>query len=340
MFRVNRLSIQSGLFKFATGVICILAIMLTNMAQASSCNSQPINPITDVQWQNMFPISIGGVVKFGNLGQPDVNDAPTSPVCTCNTGTIPKVGISVSFWEPARLIDTVSTPYCMMPIGTKVDPGILQGQLGGSYKNLSGHGRLFQQMHYFIFPVLAILDLYTDLPCLEYDRQFDLAMITEVLPTWNDDLMAMLVNPEAILFANPAAALACAADAASTLVNKPINALYWCMGGWGSTYPLAGSITATDFAEGNAGLAGRGIFLMGRTGLLQEFAPTGCSRFYTPIWNKDRYRLQMTRPVVDPLARYIGQPGLLWTQGKHPLVGKDNFSWLMFRKVNCCVSAY
>lgn len=288
----------------------------------------------------MFPISIGGVVEMGNLGQDAVNSEPMSPVCTCNNGTIPKIGLSVSFWEPARLIDTVSSPYCMMPIGTQMNSGGLQGKLGGSYKNQNGHGKLFQQLHYYIFPVLAILDMYTDLPCIEYDREFDVAMLTEVLPTWNDDLMAMIVNPEAVLFANPAAALACAADATATIVGKPINSLYWCMGGWGSTYPLAGSITATDYVEGNAALAARGIYLMGRTGLLQEFSPNGCSRYYAPIWNKDRYRLQMTRPVVDSNAKFIGKPGLLWTQNKHPLVGKDNFSWLMFRKVNCCVSAY
>ncbi|MBQ4839845.1 TraU family protein [Pseudoalteromonas luteoviolacea] len=321
-------------------IFIVLMLGLSSQVQAGSCNGRPLNPILDVSWQNMFPISIGGVVEVGNWSGGGFDDAPTDPICVCNNGTIPKVGLSVSFWEPARLIDTVSTPYCMMPLGVEMNAGGLQGQLGGSFTSRNGHGKLFQQMHYFIFPVLAILDMYTDLPCIDYDRQFDLAMITEILPTWNDDLLAMVVNPEAVLFANPAAALACAADASSTIFGRPINALYWCMGGWGSTYPLAGSITATDYAEGNAGLAARGIYLMARTGLLEEFSPNGCSRYYAPIWNKDRYRLQMTRPVVDSKAKYIGTPGLLWTQNKHPLVGKDNFSWLMFRKVNCCVSAY
>lgn len=320
--------------------LLLSCLLCSGVAMADSCNTSPINPVTDVGWQNMFPISIGGVVEFGNIDQDDVDDEANSPVCTCNTGTVPKVGLSVSFWEPARLIDTVSDPYCMMPIGLDVNPNDTMGQLAGAYKQQDGHAKLFQQLHYYIFPVLAILDMYTDLPCIEYDRQFDIAMMTEVLPNWNDDLLAMIVNPEAILFANPAAALACAADATATITGKPMNALYWCMGGWGSTYPLAGSITATDFVEGNIGLAARGIYLMGRTGLLEEFSPNGCNRYYAPIWNKDRYRLQMLRPVVESNAKYIGKPGLLWTANKHPVVGKDNFSFLMFRKVNCCVSAY
>jgi conjugal transfer pilus assembly protein TraU len=318
----------------------LISLLWPAAIMAGSCNTSPINPITDVGWQNMFPISIGGIVEFGSMKGDDVNDSPNSPVCTCNTGTIPKVGLSVSFWEPARLIDTVSTPYCMMPLGIQMNSGDMQGTLAGAYKQQNGHAKLFQQLHYYTFPVLAILDMYTDLPCIEYDREFDIAMMTEVLPTWNDDIMAMIVNPEAVLFANPAAALACAADAVSTITGKPINALYWCMGGWGSTYPLAGSITATDYVEGNAALAARGIYLMGRTGLLEEFSANGCSRYHAPIWNKDRYRLQMIRPVVDSKARYIGKPSLLWTQNHHPLIGHDNFSWLMFRKVNCCVSAY
>ncbi|NQY38138.1 MAG: TraU family protein [Alteromonadaceae bacterium] len=327
--------------KYFINLSFIISIFLTSyITSAGSCNTSPINPITDVSWQSMFPISIGGIVEYGNSNMENVDEDPNSPVCSCSVGGIPKFGLSASFWEPARIIDTVSTPYCMMPIGSEIG-NKMQGKLGGSYQHHNGGSKLFQQLHYYIFPVLAILDMYTDLPCIEYDREFDVAMLTEVLPSWNDDLMAMIINPEAILFANPAAALACAADSASVIsLGKPINSLYWCMGSWGMSYPLAGSITATDYVEGNAALAARGIYLMGRTGLLQEFSANGCSRYYAPIWNKDRYRLQMVRPVVESHAKYIGSPGILWTQNKHPVVGKDNFEWLIFRKVNCCVSAF
>ncbi|MEJ2756304.1 MAG: TraU family protein [Gammaproteobacteria bacterium] len=33
----------------------------------------------------------------------------------------------------------------------------------------------------------------------------------------------------------------------------------------------------------------------------------------------------------------IGKPGLLWTAYKNPPTAGDNFAWMLFRKVKCCV---
>jgi len=316
--------------------ICMLIVLLLSSGQllASTCPNTPLNPLTDISWECLFPVRIGGVVQLGS-NNAEADDTTMDPICVCNGGAVPKVGISVSFWEPARIIDTVSDPYCMMPIGTKM-ANPTPGRLSGSMSRRNGATSTFQQMHYYMFPALTLLDMFTDISCVD-QNPFDVAMMTEVLPTWNNDILSLIVNPESVLFANPVAQLACAADASTSMFDKPINELFWCMGSWGSTYPLAGSITGSDYVESNAALAARSIYLMGRLGLLTDSGLDGCSMHYTPIWRKDRYKLQLMKPVRDTCHK-IGKTGLLWTGGKHPPANADNFMWMMFRKVNCCVT--
>ena len=50
-------------------------------------------------------------------------------------------------------------------------------------------------------PVLYWLEVLLDFPCLE-KGSFDIAT-TEVDPLWNDDELTLILNPDAVLFANP-----------------------------------------------------------------------------------------------------------------------------------------
>src|SRR3546814_20870395 len=93
-------------------------------------------------------------------------------------------------------------------------------------------------------------------------------MITEVLPTWQSGTLGAIIQPEGILFGNPAAGLACMGDSAAAAAGKVIDPLFWCMGSWGATYPIAGDIQFDDSVEAWAGLAARGVFMMGRLGAL------------------------------------------------------------------------
>lgn len=313
----------------------VLLCVSAEKASASPCDGKMINPVTDIAWQCIFPIRIGGVVQVSG-NQQDSPDTTENALCYCDAGGMPTLGVHVSFWEPARIIDTVSEPWCLNAFGISL-ANTLPGTLDGSLGRRDGQAKAFQQMHYYLFPAWAVLDMFTDIPCLE-ETDFDVAMMTEVVPTWNNEVLSLIVNPESVLFANPAAALACAADATAAMVGFPLNQLFWCMGSWGMSYPLAGSITATDYVEANAGLAARGIFLMGRLGLLRTTTPDGCYLEYSPIWKKNRYRLQLMKPVRDSSCMPIGKTGVLWTAFKQPPVGGDNFSWMIFRKVDCCVS--
>src|SRR3546814_13895489 len=90
-----------------------------------------------------------------------------------------------------------------------------------------------------ISPVWAMLDMFTDLPCLENDG-FDVAMIPEVLPTWESGTLGAIIQPEGILFGNPAPGLACLRDSAAAAAGKVLHPPFWAMGRGAPTYPPAG----------------------------------------------------------------------------------------------------
>lgn len=315
--------------------IFILLGLMGSKAHAGECSKSFLSIPTEVNWQCIFPISIGGVVELGDgqsLGDEDIGDS----ICACG-GANPTVGLSVSFWEPARVIDTVRDAWCMNAIGVQL-PNLTPGSGDGTQSNIGfqQQKQIFSQMHYYKFPVWAILDLFTDLPCTE-DAQFDIALMSELLPNWSNPILAMLLNPEALVFGNPIAQLACAADSVAAATGSPINHLFWCMGSWGNAYPFTGTIGQNDVVEANAGIAARSIYMIGRTGLLLDPGVDACGSVYTPIWKKSHYKLQLMRPVRDHACRPIGMSGVGWTQGKNKIIGGGNYSWMVFRKVKCCI---
>ncbi|PMX28452.1 conjugal transfer protein, partial [Pseudomonas sp. MPR-R2A7] len=91
-----------------------------------------------------------------------------------------------------------------------------------------------------VYPLLYWMEILTDFACFE-QASFDIAYMTEVDPLWQDDSLAALINPEAIVFANPIAQAACAGDCIAGTVNLPLDPLFWCAGCQGSMYPLNGN---------------------------------------------------------------------------------------------------
>lgn len=311
----------------------IFAVVIFQNANASSCPATGMSAITSVNFGCMFPIRIGGTVSGGS--REDDSDSGESPVCLCNNDGNIRWGLNVQMWEPARLIDTVTDPYCIMPLGKKIT-GNQEGKLSGGSDTTADS--FFAQMHIYHYPALAMLDLFTDVQCLER-TEFDIAFMSEYSATWQNDVLASVIHPESILFANPVSLLGCVADAAASTLNKPVDPLFWCLGSWStSVYPLGGSISGGDFLQANAGLAARGIYMMSRLGLMRDTSESACYYTYRPIWKKSSYKLQMVAPVSDSNCLTIGKSSLLWGSGKHPPVGKDNFMFMMFRKMKCCIN--
>lgn len=319
-------------------VMLVISILIPASAMGV-CKGIPLNPITDVCWQCMFPVKIGGVpVTPGAPGLIDTPDLLSSPVCVCPTPIgIPRPGITLSFWEPARFIETVKDPFCFPSLGTGLSVfNFGMGTNESSEESTDQRSLTSAQAHYFIFPVTAILELITDELCLELSG-FDLGYITEPDPLWQDHLLAFLINPEALLFGNPVAQLACIPDSISTQVGLPLDPLFWCVGSWGGAYPLAGATHNTDYVEANAHLAAKMVYKMARELLIQDPAVWICAAVPTPIWIKSHYRIHVAKPVRDFMCHTFGRSGLIWTTLKNPPVVGDNFLWMLFRKRACCL---
>ena len=332
------------LHSVVVGLVMILC--LSGNASAGACFGKFLDPVTEVCWWCIFPIKVGGVTIVPGTEE-DTPDLTSSPVCACPAPppVFVRIGMTASFWEPARFVETVKDPYCFPSIGVGLSnpsPGLLGG---GITKSASGHGGfgsgVFSQSHYFIFPAWSLMEITLNTACIE-NTSFDLAYITEVDPLWNDDLLMAMLQPEAVLFANPITQLACIADSVSSNLGLPLSPLFWCMGSWGSSYPITGHHNTADYVQGNAAIAAKTIYKMGRQLLLQDPAVTLCAAVPTPIWIKQNYRLQIAKPVRDFMCHPIGRSDMLWGYGKNPPFSAggnkgDNFLWIIFRKHGCCL---
>lgn len=306
------------------------------------CKNTPLNPIRDVCWKCIFPFKVGGrTLKTYDDMSDFTADTVRSSVCLCKNP--PTLGVPVSFWEPARLADTVKDPYCFTALGASLSPSDL-GFLGGGHSEQSNtieQDSTFAQAHWYIFAVWNMLDLFMDFPCLSAE-EFDLAYITEVDPMWNDDILAAIISPEVLLFANPIAQIACIADSLAANVGFPLDTLFWCQGSWGSTYPITGHVNSSNYTQANAAAASRMIFKLGREGLLWDTGISYCGRVWTPVWVKSNYRMHISKPVKASTCNPIGRSSLFWGSLKNPPFGAggnsgDNFMWTIFRKKTCCV---
>ena len=218
-------------------IVTIIFFLFQTSVALAICPAGFINPITDIAWTCTFPIRFAGIVITPKGKDPGtwVRD----PICVC-TDPFPRIGLTLGLWEPARMIEVVKDPFCFPSLGFQLSMGnnVFEGGSSEKKDRKNKQGTYFAQAHYFIFPIWTMLELLIDFICLEHSG-FDLAYMTELDPLWNDDMLTLFINPEAILFGNPAAQFICIADSAAAAVNFSIDSLFWCMGSWGSTYPMS-----------------------------------------------------------------------------------------------------
>ncbi|MDH5543688.1 MAG: TraU family protein [Nitrospinota bacterium] len=323
--------------KVIVKVVVALVLAITVEAEAM-CPSGFLNPIDDIAWEGIFPIKIGGVV-VSSSDFPDSPDAASAAVCICpDPMMVMRPGITTAFWEPIRMIETVKEPFCFPTVGLGLPnpvPGTLTGSSEMATMGNTGESTTLQA-HYFIYPVWGLMGMMTDSMCVESSTGLDVAYITEVDPLWQNDLLAFFLNPEALLFANPVASIACIADSVASNAGLSIPFLFWCMGSWGNAYPLSGHVMASDPIQSGAAIAGRMVYKMGRMGLAYDAASNVCFPIPAPIWNKSYYRLNLSRPRKSGLT-VIGRSDLIWGWGKNlSVLSGDNNVWTLWRKRACC----
>ncbi len=312
-------------------------------AMAKCSGGSFLNPISDINWMNIFPVRIAGIPIGSSPGKMlEPPDPARIPICICPAPP-PKyyrIGITLSFWEPARLVEVVAQPYCFPSFGVDVGGDTKAGAGSLSTTGANDDTATFGQAHYWIFAPWAILSETVNNFCMESDS-IDIAYMTELDVLWQDDELAFIIQPEAALFANPIAQLSCVADSVSTNIGIPLSFLFWCVGSGGSVYPLSGYVNDENLLQASQTLASRMIYKMGRQLLLQDFGVNICGSIPTPIWVKHNYRMQIAKPVRGFAAQPPGRTGLIWGAGMNPALGSgttDNAVYILFRKRACCAS--
>lgn len=305
---------------------------------AKQCTGHFVNPIKDVCWRCLFPLSIGNT-KIVHSSLPDTENA-LSPIGICPVGAGIRIGLNIGFWEPFALTDVTDTPYCLVNLGgTKLNLGLKQGR-GGRHIVGNGQTRAFFHVHWYKYPLINWLNLITSAGCLQ-TSDFDIAYLTELDPTWQDSEMSFVLSPESTLFGNPIAASACAADSlSSSLANKPIDTLFWCAGAQGTYYPLTGHVHAPLSPVQTALLlTERMNYKMHREFLISDSSPRLgeiCHEHHYPITPKSRYRYEMVNQVADGRHCYpSGHTTLDWEAGKIKPHTPDQYGFLVWRKRNC-----
>ena len=317
-----------------------LGISLSAKLLFGLCYPNPAQMMTNIMftcYACMLPLRIAGVTVAPGI-MPDPMGSVGSPICMCPAPPpiMVRIGIPVSFYEPSRLIDTVKDPYCFEGLGIGIPMSVIQqGVKGNGEEDNNKHS--FFQAHEVIYPVYSILELLTDFICLEITG-VDVAYMTEVDPLWQDDMLTALIQPEALLFGNPITNLACMADSISSIANITLDPLFWCKGSWGNAYPMTGRVVSGDYLTAAASAGAELIYKLHRQLIMWgSWGQLGlCGYYPAPIWRKSAYRMQLIAPVPHPMAMSIGHTGMFWEAGKNiPMIG-TNFSFMLFKKRECC----
>ena len=318
------------------------ALLLSVSAAQAKCNARFLNPITEVCWDCIFPISVGALSMNLGTARPDTRN-PAFPLCACPAVPVPRIGLSIGIWEPARLVDVSNETGCFSNLGFDVDFGLFsRGKTSVNASDGGDNGSKWHA-HYYYYPLISMLGTTIDALCLE-STAFDLAWMSELDPLWMDAELSTLLNPEALLFANPIAQGACAADCAIASAGAlPLDQLFWCDGCSGSLYPVTGdannhigSVQATSVVSAKLLARMHRMLLAQRTASRTSI----CTPQLAPIIPKSQYRRQITRPFPSTFGRYACAPLGASTQfydryKEIPFVG-ESFGYLFWRKRNCC----
>lgn len=315
-------------------MLLAVSMLLFSFTLNAKCEGHFVNPLTDVCWKCLFPLTIGSntIVKSAN----GLKDTPNPKRIINQCGT--RFGLQIGYWEPVALVDVTDTPYCFVNLGgLKIANS---ARRGGRLQTGASKRQAFYHAHWYKYPLVQWLNLMGSMGCVE-GGDFDLMWMTELDPTWRDSSLAMMVNPDAALFANPIAQTACSADAiSSALLKKPLDALFWCAGSAGSHYPLTGHITTPQSPiQMSALLAQRMNFKMHRQEMITDSIGVDgltCFPMRYPVTPKSRYRYELVNQVADGKHCYpSGFSALSMEEGKIKPNQSDQYGYLVWRKMNC-----
>ncbi len=298
---------------------------------------------TDICWDCVLPLVVAQVRLGSSSGSWIPAGATDKYLCMCpGVDGLNMPGIATSFWEPARIIEFVTEPGCLKVLDTKLDAisdPLFRGSPGR--RDFSGGDRAFYHYHYYAFPLLEMLSLFTGSMCnSDGYHDLDLMYFSELDPTWNDDTLAFFVNPEAVLVANPVAGSACMADALASWNQGGLDNLFWCAGSWGFLYPLSGYVNQpVSILKTTSLLTSRVLAALHRRGLAHQTMGDGsmCRGRIATTLPKSQYKFTLLRPVPETSSAHaLGESTLRWGSSRIiPGVSEDPV-YLIWRWRDCC----
>jgi len=350
------------------------------IGQALCTDANVFSKIMDQMcWSCMLPFRLSGI--GGNA--PD-GAASSQALCLCKdeNGVFKPPGVPLGYWSPRRLIETVKLPWCSPSLGglrlqdTVVGYGARGEGVDSGIGSANGENA-FYQYHYFSYPIMQMLSLFV-VPECQRDQyvDFDILYLSEVDPTWNNPLLAFILNPEAALFANPLAQIMCTVDCGLITSGIAKEQNYFCAGCDGTLYPFTGQVSGGGQPARNTSLiAQRVLASLHRKGLSKRTMGNDalCEPQYAPMVPKSMYKLSAIHPLPeadgnttvtvpkrdsngDEILDANGQPETqsVNTGCCHPLgdmvykwrgvtgetvpgVGED-YVYLQFQYVDCCLS--
>jgi conjugal transfer pilus assembly protein TraU len=342
---VGRLAIERlALGAVAIGLIVVSGSGMSFAQSRPDCQDGSLLSgaiITNICWNCVFPIRLGGVA-FGGSGTVPAG-ATSQTICVCTDAGLPHPGMTVGMWMPFQVIETVRAPGCSPTMGGIILPGADPLDYGTKgYQQGDDGDASHLHYHSFAFPVFKMLELFSDQHCFSgVLSDFDILFLSEMDPTWTYDDLAFFTSPESAAVALPPAQLACLADSVAALAGSSLDQLFWCAGSWGSIYPMSGnSVGQMSPVSTHSLLATRSLAIQHRRGLAVRTMGDDvlCQGAYEPLMPKSQYRMSMFWPLPEANSDHvIGQTTLVWGDWRQiPAVGEDA-SFIIWRWQDCCL---
>ena len=147
-----------------------------------------------------------------------------------------------------------------------------------------------------------MLDMFIVPSCHTDYIDFDLMYISEIDPLHQNDLLAIMLNPEAIIFSNPIATAYCAYDCVQVTADNAQESAFPCAGCDGNLYPLTGNVyPQPDPVAASSLIAQRALAGLHRKGLAKKTIGDAamCDPEYAPMTPRSQYRFSMLHPVPE-----------------------------------------
>lgn len=318
-------------------VFALFAVALAQDVNAK-CEGAAFNPVTEVAWNGIFPIRVGGVAVAQNQNLPDGTNGTVNPICICTDSQETYLGTEFSFWDIGFLAEVVSDAYCSPTLGMQFS-GLDNGSRAGVNSQDINAPRTFKQVHWFEFPVFHLLGMLTDLTCLQGGTNLVPGDMTEVMPDHADDFLAAIKDPKVFLVANPIADIACVGK--NAIAQMPggffpaaYDSLFWCQ--WDNIYPLSGNVASQHHLTSSAQLVARQLYTYTQFGVIQDYTANSCQGVYAALMKSSQWRYQLAKPVKSATPFWAGQSELVWGSGKAPAFRDSNFLFVLFQKKRCC----